>query len=138
MTELQEYNVTASRTDDHGSVAVCKEASIELDTDTAGRKDAFNPAELFLASLAACMLKSLQRIIPLIHFDLDGASVKLQGFRQDSPPQIISITYELIIDTAESDHRLELLHKNIVKYGTISNTIALACPLTGTIKRAGE
>ncbi len=138
MTGLREYIVTASRRDDHGSVAGCKEASIELDTDTAGRKDAFNPAELFLASLAACMLKSLQRIIPMIHFDLDGASVKLHGFRQDSPPQITSITYELIIDTAESDHRLELLHRNILKYGTISNTIALACPLTGTIKRAGE
>ena len=31
-----------------------------------GRSDAFNPAELFLASIAACMIKGIERVIPLL------------------------------------------------------------------------
>jgi hypothetical protein len=49
---------------------------------------------------------------------------------------LISIGYELTVDTDEPPRRLELLHANVRKYGTISNTLALAVPLTGTC-RAG-
>jgi hypothetical protein len=45
------------------------------------------------------------------------------------------VTYELIVDTDETDHRLELLHKNVRKFGTISNTVADAVDLKGTIRR---
>jgi hypothetical protein len=47
-----------------------------------------------------------------------------------------SVTYEIIVQTAETDQRLELLHKNVRKYGTISNTVADATNLAGTIRRA--
>ena len=40
-----------------------------LDTDMSGRPDAFNPAELLLASLAGCLLKGTGRAIPLLGFD---------------------------------------------------------------------
>ena len=55
---MLEYHVSARRIDSHGSEASTKEARIVLDTDMAGRPDAFNPAEMLLASLAACMLKA--------------------------------------------------------------------------------
>ena len=48
-----EYSVTAHRVDGDGSLAMTKDAEIALDTDTAGRRDAFSPAELFLAAIAA-------------------------------------------------------------------------------------
>lgn len=56
--------------------------------------------------------------------------------RQDSPPFISSITYDLVVDTDEDDRRLELLHQNVRKYSTVSNTVAAATKLEGTIKRA--
>ncbi|MBB4064007.1 OsmC family protein [Gellertiella hungarica] len=133
---MLEYNVSARRIDGHGSVAFAKQAEVVLDTDMAGRPDAFNPAELLLASVAACMIKGIERVTPLLKFELKGVSVKLHGVRQDSPPKMISIDYELIVDTDETDQRLELLHKNVRKYGTISNTVAGALELTGTIRRA--
>lgn len=134
---MLEYNVEARRIDSHGSIASAKQAELVLDTDVAGRLDAFNPAELLLASVAACMIKGIERVMPLLKFDLRGASVRLHGVRQDSPPKMISIDYELIVDTDESDQRLELLHKNVRKYGTISNTVADALALNGTIRRKG-
>jgi uncharacterized OsmC-like protein len=130
-----EYLVTANRVDAHGSAAQCKDAGITLDTDIAGRADAFNPAELFLASIAACMLKGIERVTPILKFSLRGVAVRLVGGRQDSPPKMISVEYELWVDTDEPDRRLALLHDNVRKFGTIFNTVSAACPLEGTIHR---
>lgn len=132
---MLEYEVSARRTDQHGSLAVCKDAEVILDTDMAGRCDAFNPAELFLAAIAACMIKGIERVTPLIHFELRGVEIRLKATRQDAPPKIVSIVYDLVVDTDESDQRLELLHTNVRKYGTISNTVAEATSLKGSIKR---
>jgi len=130
-----EYKVTARRLDAHGSLARTKEAEIVLDTAMAGRSDAFNPAELFLAAIAACMIKGIERVTPMLKFKLSGVEVRLHGVRQDAPPRMVSVDYELIVDTDESDQRLELLHTNVRKYGTISNTVAEATRLEGVITR---
>jgi uncharacterized OsmC-like protein len=132
---MLEYSVTARRIDSHGSEARTKQATITLDTDVSGRPDAFNPAELFLAAIAACMIKGIERVLPTLKFEVRGVEVKLHGVRQDSPPKMISVNYELIVDTDENDRRLELLHTNVRKYGTISNTVAAATELTGRIVR---
>ena len=129
------YNVSATRLDSHGSLAHAKNAEITLDTDMAGRADAFNPAEVFLASIAACMIKGIERVTPMLDFKLRGVDVSLHGERQDSPPKMTSVSYVLTVDTDESDQRLELLHKNVRKYGTISNTVAEVVNLTGKIRR---
>jgi uncharacterized OsmC-like protein len=134
---MREYSVTANRCDAHGSVASCKDAQVDLDTDVQGRRDAFNPAELLLAAVAACMLKSIERVTPILNFQLRGVEVKLRGARQDRPPKMISIDYEIIVDTDEVDRRLELLHTNVRRYGTISNTIAAAVRLEGVVGRRG-
>lgn len=133
---MLEYNVSARRIDAHGSEAQTKQARLVLDTDIAGRMDAFNPAELLLASVAACMIKGIERVSPMIHFQFRSVSVKLHGIRQDAPPMMTEITYEIVVDTDEDDRRLELLHTNVRKYGTISNTVARATKLEGTIRRA--
>jgi len=132
---MLDYEVTARRVDEHGSLALCKDASVILDTDIAGRRDAFNPAELFLAAIAACMIKGIERVTPMIHFRLSGVEVRLTAVRQDAPPRIVSVDYELLVATDETDQRLELLHTNVRKYGTISNTVAAATSLRGTVKR---
>lgn len=134
---MLEYHVSARRIDSHGSEAFAKDARIVLDTDMAGRPDAFNPAEILLASLAACILKGTERVIPMLAFDLRGIEVKLHGLRQDSPPKMVRIAYEIEVDTDESDARLALLLRNLQKYGTIYNTLADATELVGSIRRKG-
>ena len=133
---MLEYRVSARRHDAHGSEAATKDARLTLDTDVNGRPDAFNPAELFLASIAACMIKGIERVAPMIHFQFEGVRVELHGIRQDAPPLMISVDYEIIVDSAEDDRRLELLHTNVRKYGTISNTVARATKLEGKIRRS--
>lgn len=132
---MREYSVSAERVDAHGGLAFCKEAQIMLDTDADGRVDAFNPAELLLAALAGCMIKGIERVTPILHFELRGVEVALRGRRQDTPPKMASIEYTLTVDTDENDRRLELLHQNVMKYGTVYNTLAAGTTITGTIRR---
>lgn len=132
---MLEYRITARRRDAHGSEAMCKEARLELDTAPEGRADAFNPAELLLAAVAACMIKNIERVAPLLRVEIRGIEVSVHGVRQDSPPRLASLSYELIVDTDADDHKLELLHQNVRKYGTIYNTVAEAVHLEGRIVR---
>lgn len=135
MSALLEYTMSARRIDAAGSVASAKSAEVALDTGLAGRPDAFNPAEMLLASLAACMIKGAERVAPMLNFELRGMSVRLHAVRVDAPPSIKSIDYEIVVESDEPERRLELLHTNIRKYGTISNTLASAVQLTGSIRR---
>jgi uncharacterized OsmC-like protein len=129
------FTVHARRVDAHGSEACCKDTVLVLDTDLAGRRDACNPAELLLTAVAGCMLKGIERLVPVLKFELRGVEVRIEGVRQDSPPRMESITYELMVDTDESDRRLELLHENIRKFGTVFNTVASGTKLEGTLRR---
>ena len=138
MTEekaMLEYEITATRVDAHGSLVRCKQAEIACDTDLKGRADAFNPAELLLAAVAACILKNMERIAPMIHFSYRGVTVKVHGVRQDAPPRMARIDYLILVDSDEDGRRLELMHENICKYGTIYNTVAAATELSGELRR---
>ncbi|HET8870085.1 MAG TPA: OsmC family protein, partial [Aquabacterium sp.] len=98
-----EFDVVSVRLDAHGSESRCKQARIDLDTDLAGRQDAFNPAELLLAALSACIIKGIERVTPILKFQLDGVEVRVHGIRQDVPPRMESISYEIVVDTDEPD-----------------------------------
>ncbi|CAN5421831.1 hypothetical protein BH09GEM1_BH09GEM1_29880 [soil metagenome] len=63
-------------------------------------------------------------------------TVQVHGVRQDVPPRMESIGYEIVVHTDEPDHRLELLHRNVKKFGTVFNTVAPGTQLTGTLRRA--
>jgi uncharacterized OsmC-like protein len=131
-----DYAVTARRLDDTGSLATAHGAEVALGTDLAGRPGAMNPVELLLSALAACMIKGVERISPTLKFQFDGVELRLEATRQDAPPKLVAIRYEIVVTTGESDQRLDLLHRNILKYGTIANTLAASVPITGTIRRA--
>jgi len=129
------FYVESRRIDAHRSTARCKDAEIALDTDLAGNPEAFNPAELLLAAISACMIKGIERVTPILKFSLQGVEVRVRGVRQDIPPKMESIDYEIVIDTDESDQRLQLLHENVKKYGTVFNTVEPGTQLQGVLRR---
>lgn len=129
------FDVVSVRLSARSSESRCKDAVIKLDTDLAGNRQAFNPAELLLAALSACMIKGIERVTPILKFSLRGVEVHVHGVRQDVPPRMESISYEIVIDTDEPDRRLELLHDNVRKYGTVFNTVAPGTELSGVLRR---
>jgi uncharacterized OsmC-like protein len=134
-TKKMEFLVHSSWIDHKHSLSKCKNVTISLDTNLLGNLDAFNPAELLLSAVSACMIKSIERVSPILNFQFQGIEVIVRGVRCDVPPKMESITYQIIVDTLESDGRLHLLHENIKKYGTVYNTIAPGTNLSGEILR---
>lgn len=143
MTENQKtkmtFDVRSEWISHQESISFCetpgKNAAIKLDTDLSGNPNAFNPAELLLAALSACMIKGIERVVPILKFDLRGVEVRVHGVRQDVPPRMETISYEIIVDTDEEDHRIDLLHENVKKFGTVFNTVAPGTELQGSMVR---
>ena len=102
---------------------------------TAGRLDALpGPADVLCAALCACILKNVERFSQRLPFRYESASIEVVAEREEPPPRIVRMRYRLRVVTDEPSHRLELLHKNIRKFGTITNTLASACELSGEIE----
>ena len=102
---------------------------------SSGRRDALpGPADVLCAALCACILKNVERFSHLLPVTYESATVKVLAQREEPPPHIARMHYELEIVTAEPAARVELLHRNIQKFGTITNTLSKACAVTGTIR----
>lgn len=91
------------------------------------------PAELLAASFSACLLKNLERAGQLLDFHYDRAEVDVVARRQDSPPKFVEISYEMRITTTEPQRRIDLIHLNLRKYGTVYNTLAAVCDVHGNV-----
>nr|WP_049764668.1 hypothetical protein [Thioalkalivibrio sulfidiphilus] len=81
------------------------------------------------------MIRATQRALPLLRVEISGLSIRLKGWRQDSPPAIARIEYELIVRTEADEEMLELLHLNVQK-GTIYHTLSKGTQLEGTVRAA--
>jgi uncharacterized OsmC-like protein len=106
---------------------------IGLDTSGGQGPDYFGPAELLLTAFAACTLKNVERMSLLLAFRYRGAAIDVTGERQDKPPRFTRIRYTLRVDTDEPAHRVDLLARNIARFGTIYNTLAVSCDVSGEV-----
>ncbi len=132
---MMSFTVNARRIDEHLSAADNGRTSLSLGTDMAGNDDALNPMELLLAALSACMLKGINRLTPILGVTIDRAAVELTAERRDTPPGVDSINYTIRIDSPDDDDKLDLLHDNLKKFGTVTNTIAQGTNVSGQLLR---
>jgi len=102
---------------------------------TAGRVETLpGPADVLCAALSACMLKNVERFSRILPFQYVSATIEVSAEREEAPPRIVRMHYRLRVVTAEPAHRVELLHTNLRKFGTITNTLGAACELTGELE----
>tara|TARA_R100001480_G_scaffold121834_2_gene120431 strand:+ start:392 stop:796 length:405 start_codon:yes stop_codon:yes gene_type:complete len=94
-----------------------------------------NPAELFLGSFSACVLKNVERFSVLMNFEYRSAEIMVNATRLEKPPRMDDINYELTIYSNDKNLNIELLKKNIENFGTIFNTVKKSCTVTGEIKK---
>ncbi len=133
--KMLEYQIKSNSKAGGNAFAIANKTEIRFDA-SAGRDDTLpNPAELLLTALAACILKNVERYAEILHLSYRSAQISIKGQRSDRPPMMQKIDYVLEIDTDIDDRKLALWHKNIIKFGTISNTLAKATDLNGIIKK---
>lgn len=114
----------------HGRIR-CNDTDVKADTGSFSDGIRPGPAELLCASLAACLLKNIERFSEILPFEYQTAAVEVEAERQDTPPKMTRMRYKIELVTDETQQRVDLLHKNIRKFGTITNTLAAACELSG-------
>lgn len=59
----------------------------------------------------------------------------VMAMSDSKPKMIFHVESARIVDSDESDRRLELLHDNAKKFGTVFNTVAPGARLSGVLRR---
>ncbi|HET9015996.1 MAG TPA: OsmC family protein [Thermomicrobiaceae bacterium] len=127
------YHVEARTIARGTSVATLGESEIAFDTSS-GRNVALpGPADLLTLAFAACVLKNVERFAGMLAFRYERAAIAVTAEREEPPPRISRIRYVLSIQTDEPAQRVDLLHRNIRKFGTIYNTLAAGADVDGEI-----
>lgn len=127
------YRVAAVTNGNGTSTITTKQRTIDIDSSPHQGDELPGPADLLTAALAACILKNVERFGQMLHIDWSEARIEVLAERQDTPPKITGLRYRLEIDTDADDRRIELLHRNIRTHGTITNTLAAVCDVSGEI-----
>jgi uncharacterized OsmC-like protein len=118
----------------HGHAQIhSKGLPITIDTTPGVGDEHPGPAELLAGAFAGCLLKNVERFGQRLSFHHRGGWVTVRAQRQESPPRFTSVTYTLHVRTDEAPARVDLLHRNLQKHGTIFNTLAAVCEVSGEI-----
>ena len=125
-----DYHIKASSISNQDAVVHIKQINIDFVTTSDTLP---NPAELFLGSFSACMLKNVERFSAMMKFTYTKATLEVNATRLENPPRMENIIYNLTIYSNDKKLNSALLKKNIEKFGTIYNTVKFSCSISGTI-----
>lgn len=132
------YSCKANSSSKNNASIKIKQSEIIFGTTPESADDLPNPAELFLGSFSACILKNVERFSELMNFEYSHAEITVNAIRLENPPRMDDINYELKIHSKDTKLNIDLLKKNIEKFGTIFNTVKSSCSVNGEIKRIAE
>jgi len=128
-----EYSIRAeSSAGNEGNISI-KQSEIDFGTTAKSAENLPNPAELFLGAFASCILKNVERFSGMMRFSYHKTALSVKAKRLENPPRMDELSYELIIYSQDAKLNINLLKKNIEKFGTIYNTIQQSCSITGKI-----
>lgn len=133
MSDMMTFELTAQRIDATGSVVHAKQVDLVIDTSAAGRRDALNPVELLLAALSACTIKGIERVAGTLGIEYTSVNVSFTALRPVDEARLDEVSYVIRIGTVADQAKLDLLHKNLMKFGTIYNTVKNGTRLSGVI-----
>ncbi len=132
------YSIKASSTSKDKASLGIKQSTIDFGITTESGDTLPNPAELFLGAFSACILKNIERFSVMMGFEYSKAEITVTATRFEKPPRMDDIIYELIVYSKDENLNIDLLKKNIEKFGTIFNTFKTSCSVNGEIKKMAE
>lgn len=133
-----EYSISGKSESNNNASIDIKKTHVAFGTTAVSADSLANPAELFLTSFAACTLKNVERFSELMRFSYEKAEISVKAIRLDKPPRMDELKYELKVFSNDPKLNTDLLKKNIEKFGTIYNTIKLACKISGEITKVSS
>lgn len=134
-TTARRYTVTARTTGEGTATVTANNTTMTFDRSWPNTEQPSlpGPGELLAAAFAACAIKNVERFSQVLPFAYNSAEIDVELHRNDHPSQFDRIDYVLRLVTDEPDARVDLLARNLAKHGTIYNTLAAGCEITGHI-----
>ncbi|MGG6232191.1 OsmC family protein [Tenacibaculum sp. SDUM215027] len=129
------YCIKASSYSKNNASINIKHSEIYFEITSESADNLSNPAELFLGSFSAFILKNVERFSHLMNFEYSNTELIVNATRLEKPPRMDELNYELKIYSQDDNLNIDLLKKNIEKYGTIFNTVKSSCSIVGEIKK---
>lgn len=80
----------------------------------------------------------MERFGAFMNFEYSKAEILVKANRLEKPPRMDRINYELTIFSKDRNLNIQLLKKNIEKFGTIYNTVQTSCSIDGEVKVKSE
>ena len=117
------YEVIVTRQDEARAIATTRGHELALNVKKGDGTTGFNAAETLLAALGACVLTNINTIARKMRLHINDAQMRFTAVRQDEPPVLTHIGYELILDSPEPPEKLEELYRLAVKWGTVTSTL---------------
>ena len=88
---MLKYTITARSKPNEKAYSYAKKFKVYFDDKTKSQKDLPNPAELLITSVAACMMKNINRYAKILSYDFEEVEITMTGFRNDAPPYMKKI-----------------------------------------------
>jgi len=129
---MQTYQVQVTRVDPQHVRAVTRSFDLTLGAKRADETAGFNPVETLLSALGSCLLTGLALVADLSQIPMDAVAIHLEATRQDRPPKLVSIRYQLWARTEVSDERLNRLVMMAERNSTVFQTLTEAVSISGT------
>lgn len=117
------YAVTVTQQDEYRAIATAREHELTLNIKKGDGSAGFNAAETLLSAVGACILTNINAISAKMRLQINDIQIHFTAVRQDEPPILTQIQYELILDSPEPPDKLEELYHLAVKWGTVTNTL---------------
>ncbi|AVI51136.1 osmotically inducible protein C [Pukyongia salina] len=128
-----QYSIKASSISNSNASVKIKDSDIAFGITSQAEEQLPNPAELFLGSFSACILKNVERFSHFMNFSYTKAELVVHATRLEKPPRMDELQYELRIYSLDDTINIDLLRKNIEKFGTIFNTVKASCSVEGEV-----
>ncbi|MCD6286425.1 MAG: metalloregulator ArsR/SmtB family transcription factor [Anaerolineae bacterium] len=132
------YRVTVEQKSEQRARAEARGHNLMLNIKKGDGSAGFNAAETLLAALGACILTNVTAIAEKMHLKIDGARVDFDATRHDEPPALDHIAYHLVIDSSESEEKLQRLHELAIGWGTVTNTLIDGLAPEGVLVRQAQ
>jgi len=129
----RDYAVTIARQDAGHAVAATREHELTLNVRKGDGASGFNAAETLLAALGTCLLTNINALAAKMRLQIDEARVTFTAVRQDNPPLLTQVQYNLILTSPEPPDKLEELYRLAVKWGTVANTVTQGIQADGRL-----
>ena len=99
--------------------------------------DAPSPIEALLAALAGCLVRNLRSMADGRRLALERVDLHLAATRSDDPPAVTSLVADLDVTSDAEAEQVRRMVELAIRYGTITRTLAQACPLVIRLSISG-